>query len=306
MKALILLAMGLVIFCDPSTKAGREAAEMQALNEKLHRMLGDKFNHTYSDTTLFVSHDIATRDEAENKCRRFNGELASLTSMRKLDLVDEYYGSNVASYWTSGKKDTVASKWKWGGGELIRPGARKFTANQDHTDKCLVYPGGDDYKFAQVSCSDSWKFICELDGLQLDNAEFDRILIKKSYIVVRQPYINYTQAEAGCANPNIGGQLASPTTFKELDLIDRKMGDKKHFWLGGKRSGFAHRDKWVTGEPIVDNLRKKTKDNGGHCLLYTGGSASEKSFDWFKCNGNEDWKFVDGYVCQIDGEPSAN
>jgi len=303
MKALILLAMVLVIFCDPSSKTGRRAAEMQALNEKLHRMLDGHAEHSIvlSDTTLFLSRDSTTYTHAmaKDKCRSFKGELASLTSIRKLDLLDEFYKSDGYSRWTSGKKD--ANKWKWGGGELIRPGARKFYANQDHTYKCLLYPSGDDYQLFREPCSSAAKITCELDGRQLDNAEFDAIPIKKMYVVVKQPLVNYSQAEAGCANPNIGGQLASPTTRKELDLIDQTMGDKKHFWLGGKRSGFAERDHWVTGEPIVDNLRKKRYDNGGHCLLYTGGNATEKSFDWFKCNGNEDWKLVDGYVCQIDG-----
>jgi len=304
MKALILLATVLIIFCDPLSKTGREAAEMQALNEKLHRMLDGKaeFRIKRSDTTLFLSRGSKTftHSEGKDKCRSSNGKLASLTSIRKLKLLEEYY-NNVDSYsrWTSGKKD--ANQWKWGGGELIRPSARKFYPNQDHTWECLAFPDSSDYLFYREQCTAGYKITCELDGLQLDNAEFDAIPIKKKYVVVKQPLVNYSQAVAGCANPNIGGQLASPTTRKELDLIDQTMGDKKHFWLGGKRSGFAERDHWVTGEPIVDNLRKKRYDNGGHCLLYTGGNATEKSFDWFKCNGNEDWKLVDGYVCQIDG-----
>jgi len=300
MEALILLALFPVILCNPLAEVGgREAAETKALYAKVDRMLdaGSAFNVVHSDTTLYLSRGwTGTYDEAKSKCESYNGVLASLTTLRETALVDAHADE---LHFTSGKK--ANNVWKWGTGQLIRPSAKKISSNPPECE-CLLYPWSHDNEnvFLPQYCDSTRKAICELDGLVTSNDEFEAIHVKKTFVIIRQTGINYTQAEADCANMVAGAHLATPTKLKELDLIDKSKGPidgNADFWLGSKRENFGQRDTWVTGEPIVKNLRPWKHDNGGSCLMY----LNTGEFDWFHSPvANEDGWTPDGYVCQID------
>jgi len=244
-----------------------------------------------------------TKEEAEAKCESFHGELTSLTSKYKIDVLHELSYSTLR--YTSGTKDVEKNEWKWRHGELIRPSYKKFSKMPDHSWACLLYGAipKENGLFRPVPCNSSYHIACELDGWKLPNDEFKAQAIKATYITVQQNGVAYAKAETDCKNMSERRtHLATPTSYKELDLIDQSLGDKDNFWLGGKRVGFWERATWVTKEPIVDNLKKWRKpDTGGNCLMYSKGDVgSERYFDWFDCDGDEDGKVSDGYVCQID------
>jgi len=261
------------------------------------------FNIVRSDTTLFMSRTLKLNPAAASaKCRSLNGELASLTSLRKLKIVKEN-GGGLLGHWTSGKKNLATNKWRWGTGELIRPSAREFYPSNPHSYDCLLYYSTSESESESESeeffpCVDACtaEIACESDGLKLPNNEFLAFPLKKTYIIVQHSKINYTEAEADCAKRGPNAHLATPTSFKELDLIDKSMGNLRNLWLGGKRDEVYEGGKWVTGEPIaiVSNLRKRRVR--GECLLY----CDKEFFDWFECDGVEGDKWSDGYVCQID------
>jgi len=250
------------------------------------------FNIVRSDTTLFMSHSNVRLNPAaaSAKCRSLNGELASLTSLRKLKIVEENSGGDW--YWTSGKKNMAPNEWRWGTGELIRPSAREFITSGPHSWDCLRHYYGPFYPY---SCGSTYtsRFACESDGLKPPNDEFFAFPLKTTFILVQHSKISYSEAEADCAKRGPNATLATPTRFKELDLIDKSMGNLNNLWLGGKRDEVYRKGKWVTGEPIVANLRKW---GGSKCLLY----YDKEFFVWFDCRGVEGDKWSDGYVCQID------
>lgn len=299
MKTLILLALVPVVFCNTSDESRRQSAEMKALDAKLERMLDEgKFLKVHSDVTLFLNKEDLAHDAAEAKCQSHNGHLASPTSLRQLNLLDN--NSDTWRY-TSGTKDVSANVWSWGTGEHIRPSARGFYKGQPHSYACLLYPypgPNNENVFLSVPCGTGYKITCELDGLKLGNSEFDAIHIKKTYVIVAKTNINYAQAEAECAAMGSGAHLATPTNKKEMNLILSNLitGATDEYWLGAKRAGIHERGVWLTGEPIIDNILPMRKDVGGNCL-----STYSKYFDWLKCSGPRSTKSnTEGYVCQID------
>jgi len=319
MRALLILALFPVVFSNPSAEEGHRAAETTALRAKIERMMGPKtvgkggkkalnlhpkrVKVVNSEVTLYLSRGKLNHDAAEAKCRTYDGHLASPTSVRQLDLLE---ADRYVSRYVSGVFDRDANQWKWGTGELIRPTARDWDENNPIDWTCLLYHtwGAERNRFYPIMCNKPLHYACEIPGLKVGNGEFAAIQVKTTYVVVEKSHINYTDAAAECASMKTGAHLATPTNFREMELIFNSMSHwKDEYWLGAKRAHLGERGMWITGEPIVANLRAWYGDDGGNCLATCGGLL-----DWFTCDGipsaqsgvGSHQYSIEGYVCQLD------
>lgn len=326
MRALLILALFPVVFSNPSAEEGHRAAETTALRAKIERMMGPKrgpkrgtkrvtakierkmhpkqVKVVNSDVTLYLSREKLNHDEAEAKCRTYDGHLASPTSVRQLDLLE----ADRETRYLSGVFDRDANQWKWGTGELIRPTARDWSEDNPIDWTCLLYflsyMGAESNELYPIMCWLRVHYACEIPGLKVGNSEFAAIQVKTTYVVVEKSHINYTDAAAECASMKTGAHLATPTNFREMELIYSSMKNSTdEYWLGAKRAHLGERGMWITGEPIVANLRGWYGDDGGNCLATCGGLL-----DWFTCDGipsaqsgvGSHQYSIEGYVCQLD------
>jgi len=295
-----------IIRCSSSEE--REAAEESAFGEKAKRMLvGKEHKIIHSKITLILDKDSLNKEQASDKCKNLGGSLVSLTSVKKTNVLESIYGTSYEAWTSAIKKNDI---WKWGTGELLRPAVKRTwthsaTSQSDFT--AMIYPHYvENYGYelwAANPATESYVMACEVDGKKkVDRANLGTrtlMFMQSTFIFVRSYGINFTTARSECDKFKPGSaHLAAPTSFKELELIDKAMNEtaSNNYWLGAKRNYYSDKDKWLNGDPIATNLRKRTKDNGGRCLIY---KYKEQMFDWANCSGN-DRVFPMGFICQID------
>merc|ERR1712050_165663 len=305
----LFAALKLIHIIKCSSYKEREAAEEDAFREKVKRMLaGIPHQIIHSRITLIfdVSKPTVTRSAAEKKCKNRGGELVSVTSERKARAMERYISTSTRC-WISAIK--VHNLWKWGSGELIRPGVRKmwtYPATSSYPNYIgMVFPWkSGSFQFLNMQPSSTYYTACEVDGkLRAERGNMmstTMIYQKTTFVFVKSFGINFTTAKSDCENLNKPGKahLAAPTSFKELELIDKYMNKtaSNNYWLGAKRNYFSDDDKWLTGEPIAPNLRNFPNDNGGSCLIY---NYRAQMFDYIDCFNS----FIPrGYICQMDTE----
>jgi len=305
MKGLILLLLTPTIICVSNNDSLQESPDVIALKAKMERMMIPAFTSVQRQETLFLGTKNYKYDKSngEKRCKRFGAKLATLTSLRKQSFVKSLkFDGHVCGTMNN------AYHWSWCTGENVRPNSQLWYSGQPAHYNCLRFAYGSKY-FLPVLCNHKSNIACEKSGLFESSGEFKAIKMKTTYMFVFTPNLSFNQAMAACKGIDKRAHLATPTSFNELATIEinARASSKRpaRLWLGGRRLRYFDTGKWLTGEPIISNLRRFRFENGGKCLMYyfagsKGANSKSKFFDWVKCEGKKDWTRTTGFVCQID------
>lgn len=301
MKGLILLLLTPTIICVSNNDSLQESPDVIALKAKMERMMIPAFTSVQRQETLFVGTKRFKYDRSNGfkRCKRFGAKLATLTSIRKQNIVKSLkFDGHVC-----GTMNTASYHWSWCSGENVRPNSQQWHPGNPANYNCLRFAYAGKY-FLPFTCGSKLNIACEKSGLFESSSEFTAIQMKTTYVFVFTANLSFNQAMAACKGIDKRAHLATPTSFSELAIIENnaRASSKRpaRLWLGGKRLRYFDTGKWLTGEPIISNLRKFRFENGGKCLMYYFAGSKSKLFDWVKCEGKKDWTRTTGFVCQID------
>jgi len=319
-KVVLLVLVAQVVCGNPLSETEREAAET---TENLKRLLNDgnlRIGDLYTSFFFPVSwaaENYGTYAQNTEFCEGLGGGPLTLTSQRKIDILRKVTDQWSVYRWLGVKRLPQNGKWQWATGEDMEPSNLKWQRN-DPAYQCIEVYLAAEYSVKPYSCEGgSSHFACEVEGQRYPHVQTPDSTVVKNiktrFIVVNDPSKNYAEAKAACESEGIGsGKLATPSSDRELEVIDRQLrliseemgggpgAGRQDFgyWLGAKRN-FRGAPTWNTGFKIVGNLRPFVDENGGRCLLYIADAATPGSlgkFDWVNCGDSQ----FSGYICQID------
>lgn len=287
-----LLHVFFVAHGDPDHGDARAARE--DMDEHIRRVMrGSGTDGTYEATTLQSTFQFSKIDstryteDASLFCIEKGGRLMNLNTKTKAAIFD---ANSNAYRWIGAKKKSSKAAFKWNTGENVEPSHLTWKV---HTSPCLYAIAQSTKDVWKRSCDQKYPFVCEYDRWVMPLSGFTTARSSTSLIVIPES-LTYEQAEAKCKALFVGGRLATPSTFRELDAIDvlkKKKGDG-NYWLGARRSKTGHNGgSWNNGFEIVANLREFVADNGGKCMIYN----ADKKFDFLGCDDKPK-----GFVCQFE------
>jgi len=299
-KGLIFLLLTPAIICVSNNDSLQESSDVIALKAKMERMMIPAFTSVQRIETLFLGTKNYRLDWSKGvkRCKQFGAKLATLTSIRKQNIVkSRKFDGHVCGTMNS------AYHWTWCTGENVRPNSQQWYTGHPAYYNCLRFAYTQKF-FVPITCGSKYPIACEKSGLFESSSEFTAHKIKTTYMFVFTANLSFNQAITVCKGIDPRAHLATPTSFNELAWIENQsLGSSKksaRLWLGGKRLRYFETGKWLTGEPIISNLRKFRRENGGKCLMYYYAGSKNRYFDWVKCDGKNDWTRTTGFVCQID------
>lgn len=219
----------------------------------------DSFNvsaeKTVGDKKYILFDEQMKWENAKVYCEQLGGYLATITSEKEAEIIDELVKNGMLNrYYLGGTDRENEGNWQWVTGEkwdsavadnhwMKEQPDNSYNGTNTPENFLEIYDGKwNDY----ISSNDGIGFICEID---LKKPVAEKVINNKKYLLFENENdFNWVACKAYCEH--LGGYLATITSEEEQSIVEDLIanGSKRAYFLGGTDAESEGSWKWVTGE----------------------------------------------------------